>query len=624
MDTPVVSIFKYRSDSYPSKWWVFLVCILIVLTVILHQGVGVPDIGLFTPIYWVKHDGEFNLDPLTSVFYPRSYPLFFRPLADFFDIPIWHLVFGVCVKALIVVLYFYLARILTGSIFASLLAVAILFGIAVFHVGEYDILNLKLPVGFASFEFRESFYMSFRQVSAAFGLLGAILFIKKKYVLSSVALGVGANFHSLNCLNFFANFFLVLLVYSLIGKNRLKYVWSLLRFSTPFILILVPYLIFVGGMFPDVEPMNYPEFAKIMMLNEPDDFSFTWVAAYFRVIFFISFVLTITAGLIHLVFLSNKPLRVTCVKSIFEKKDMVISLLLAPWIIFIVGIIWENLLAQYLPAFINDFFTQLSLRRITSFAAIFYIIVLSAFLSNVVSSFVKLGVFEIWGSQSIGRGNEYLTRYGFRSLDTLLALSFSVFLLIYVAFIENANIGTFKRFLSSSHFTPEYFTPLSKGSHTFYMLSRDYVYYPLDPSLSGDSIPFEPFKEVCIWIKNNTPSHAGFFHPTYIKVFRLLSERQGFVSEKVDGNMAIYNRKFAKIFLERFSDINDGLTYNDFPLGEELYPFLRKKYLSLTKVKLDKLRAKYPGYDYFLTEKSHSLDYPLLFENEFFRLYNIK
>ena len=184
MNTPVISIFKYRSDPCPSKWWIFLICILIALTVILHQGVGVPDIGLFGPIYWVKHDGEFNLDPLASVVFPRSYPLFFRPLVDFFDIPVWHLVWGICTKAIIVALYFYLARILTGSIFASLLAVAILFGIAVFHVGEYDMLNLKLPIGFASFEFREPLYMSFRQISAAFGLLGAIFFIKKKYVFN--------------------------------------------------------------------------------------------------------------------------------------------------------------------------------------------------------------------------------------------------------------------------------------------------------------------------------------------------------------------------------------------------------------------------------------------------------
>ena len=107
-------------------------------------------------------------------------------------------------------------------------------------------------------------------------------------------------------------------------------------------------------------------------------------------------------------------------------------------------------------------------------------------------------------------------------------------------------------------------------------------------------------------------------------MFRLLSERQGFVSEKVDGNMASYNRKFAKLFLERFSDINDGLIYDELPPGEELYSALRKRYLSLTEVKLNKLREKYPGYDYFLTEAGHDLNYPLVFKNHFFRLYYIR
>lgn len=136
MNTPNISIFKYRSGPCPSQWWLFLICILTVLGVILNQGVGVSDIGMFTSTYWVKHAGEFNLDPLVSVFFPKSYPLLFRPLVDFYDIPIWHLLWGICIKSLLVVLYFYLSRLLTGSIFASLLAVAILFGVAVFHVGE--------------------------------------------------------------------------------------------------------------------------------------------------------------------------------------------------------------------------------------------------------------------------------------------------------------------------------------------------------------------------------------------------------------------------------------------------------------------------------------------------------
>ena len=116
-------------------------------------------------------------------------------------------------------------------------------------------------------------------------------------------------------------------------------------------------------------------------------------------------------------------------------------------------------------------------------------------------------------------------------------------------------------------------------------------------------------------------------HPTYMKRVRVYCKRQAFLSEKEDGNFCLVNRKFATVYLKRFSDIHGGLTYDDLPgivfEGGEAYAMLRKRYLSLSESDIDQLKKKYLGYDYFLTETSHYLDYPVLFENEFFRLYHI-
>jgi len=181
--------------------------------------------------------------------------------------------------------------------------------------------------------------------------------------------------------------------------------------------------------------------------------------------------------------------------------------------------------------------------------------------------------------------------------------------------LGSKNFEMFKKYMNYDHMSPEFFVP-----------DLPYVYGSDSLPLS-EKIPYPPFKEICQWIKKNVPIQAAFFHPTYVKEFRLLSERQGFVAEKVDGSMALYSRKFARIYLERFADIHKGLTYDDLPgiafEGGEPYAVMRERYLSLSEVDIERLKQKYPEYNYFLTETSHSLEYPVLIENKYFRLYDI-
>jgi hypothetical protein len=614
------SIFRYRSDSYPSKGWLLLIIILTIASVTIFLGIGIPDIGLFTPIYAIKHYGEFNLDPLSGVLFPISYPPFFHPLVDYYYIPQWHLFWGLTVKTLLIILYFYLSRFLTGSTFASLLAVSILFGVAVFHVGDYDMLNLKLPLGFASLEFRETLYMSFRQTSAIFGLLATIFFLKKRYIASAIILGIGAYYHPLNSINFFGNFTMALMIYSIIGKNKLDYFWSMMKLLIPFILIMVPYLIMMKDIFPDIKPMSYLAFADMALKNEPDDFSVLWFVNYFKVIFFLSFILAVLCGLIHLIFLSKKPIVCSNLRETWKQKELVFPLLFMPWVILSLGLIWEAFLIPYLPEFVNDFMTQLSLRRITSISSIIYIIIFSALFANILFALARAIYIEIFGVQNINFIKSFLIRFRLNSIDAAFSLIFSIFLFTYVIFLGNVNIGTFKHFWNPNQVSPDYLVYSISNSKN--KIEKSFSYYSSDSNLP--SIPYKSFEDACLWIKNNTPAQAAFFHPTYIKTFRMLSERQGFLAEKVDGNMALYNRKFATIFVKRFSDIHKGLTYDELAIKRKnIYEVLRERYLSLSEMNIEKLKTIYPGYNYFLTESNHALNYPILFENQFLRLYKI-
>jgi len=587
------------------------------MAVILHQGIGLIDIGLFGPINAIKHADEFVVDPLSGVVLPSSYPPFFKPFVNVYDVPIWHLVWGVCVKFLLVILYFFLARIVTGSSLAGLIAVAMLYGVADFHVGQFNILNLRLPIGFATFEIREPLYMSFRQTALIFGLLGSILFFKKRYVASAVILGAGAYVHPLNCLMFFLCFATTLLFYSLLGKEKHQFFRAMIKFSITFVLILGPYVWSSSNMFPDIEPMSYPSFANFMMRNEPDDFSVLYFVGFFKVLFFLGFMVMIISGCLHLLFLARKPLALTGLREVIGQKDLILPLLVVPWIILLCGMAWEAYLVPYMPGFVNDFVGHLFLRRVTSISAIFCILILAAFFANIIFALVALGSVEILGADGINRIKERLVWLRLRSVDAALALALSVFLFAYVVLVENKNIGTFKKYWVSGHVSPEFFVP-----------AQDYIYkYTSSPDRRADMIPFAAFKEICLWVKNNTPLEAAFFQPSYIKEFRLLSERQGFVAEKVDGSMGLYSRKFAAIYLERFSDIHSGLTYDDLPgtvsEGGEAYAVMRERYLSLSEADIEQLKKKYLGYNYLLTETSHSLNYRAIYENKYFRLYDI-
>jgi hypothetical protein len=613
---PFISIFEHRKYALPSKLWLLTLLVLAGTAVILHQGVGVLHIGLFAPIIAIQHANDFLVDPLNSVVFPSTYPPFFRPFVDFYDIPALHLTWGICTKALLVSIYFFLSRMITGSSLAGLFAVAMFFGVADFHAGEFNILNLRIPVGFATFELRDPSYMSFRQTALIFGLLSTVLFLKERYIWSAVILGLGAYIHALNCLMFFLCFAVTLLFFSLTGSEKARSFRRMVGFIISFTLVLAPYLLSLSSMFPNLEPMSYPDFYNFMMKNEPDDFSVIYFVQFFKFLFFVGFLLAIFSGLLQVLFLSKKPISPNRLMTVFEQKNKIISLLLIPWLILIFAMVWEIAFVPHMPGFLNDFVNNLSLRRVTSISAIFYTIVLASFVANIVMTLTKLSLVEIVDAKGIDCVKRVLTKFKIYSLDTALALMLSILLLANVALLQNSNIGTFEKFLSTDHVSPDMFVP-----------DPVYVYGAPGSNPQESLIPFLPFKEICLWIKKNTPIRSAFFQPTYIKEFRLLSGRQGFVAEKVDGSMAMYSRKFAVIYLQRFSDIHGGLSYDELSgtvLGRrEDYTILRQRYLSLTEVDIERLRFSYPGYDYFLTEASHFLNYPILFENKFFRLYDV-
>jgi hypothetical protein len=200
------------------------------------------------------------------------------------------------------------------------------------------------------------------------------------------------------------------------------------------------------------------------------------------------------------------------------------------------------------------------------------------------------------------------------SKDKVASITLVFMVLVYALCFKNQHIATFEKYWNFEHV-----------SYDFFLDSREPVYVPTRMNMREKVLPLPALLEVCEWVQKNTLKDAAIFGPSYFPRVRVYCKRQGFLTEREDGGFAVLNRKFATLYYQRFYDLHKGLTYYDLLEfnGLEVYDVLRERYLSLVESDIESLKKKYPGYDYFLTETSHFLDYPLLFENEFFRFYDI-
>ena len=224
---------------------------------------------------------------------------------------------------------------------------------------------------------------------------------------------------------------------------------------------------------------------------------------------------------------------------------------------------------------------------------------------------------EIFGDKLLASMKCFLKKIGIISVDSAFAVGLSIAILFFVILIKNKNMKTFTDYWEFEPVGYEQLLTRTAGQQYWHDFSLK----------KGGFIAVSSFVSVCNWIKNNTSASTAFFNPPYIRPFRTCSKRQGFLEEKMDGNVAIADRKFATIYYERLADISRGFTYYDLQQGysdlKDLFPTLRQRYLSLDENYVEFLKEKYPEYRYFLTEASHGLPYPIAFKNAHFILYDL-
>ena len=80
----------------------------------------------------------------------------------------------------------------------------------------------------------------------------------------------------------------------------------------------------------------------------------------------------------------------------------------------------------------------------------------------------------------------------------------------------------------------------------------------------------------------------------------------------------------ASILSQRLKDLID-VDHKELHL--DITPYmdsdLRRRYLDIDNNKIEHLSSKYPKYKYFITENTHDLSYPKLYEDDFYVIYKI-
>ena len=265
--------------------------------------------------------------------------------------------------------------------------------------------------------------------------------------------------------------------------------------------------------------------------------------------------------------------------------------------------IYEKFFFHFFPDTLNDFIMPLQPRRMWH---VMPILCLPVLVKTLLEFFLnKLSGFSFHGKK--------LNRFN------------SIVLLVSILFILSLesfkyNMPKLKKLFDFKPKSPEFFYKLSDSSPYFF--GRDKRVLNLDENEKS----IDDLYDIYSFIKKYTSMNSAFIHPPYISEFRYLANRQGFVGEKNDGNYAGLNRKFAARYYKMLFLLTE-IEYNKLkkPMfqGGENYKLLRENFLNLTEDDIESIKNQFYGYDYFFTEKSHFLKYPVIYENDNFIIYNI-
>ena len=405
----------------------------------------------------------------------------------------------------------------------------------------------------------------YRTAAIPFALLGLVFFFERKNnAFSILMISIAALMHPLWAFYSLIPIW-VDLTWRFVSKYRAHFIFFAILCTLPFIAIVLSLYFFL-----DTPIVMDPTWKDIVMRRLPFAFLSRWdIQGWGNILFFAVLFLS---SLFHLSRFS-------------QKQAIFFPLLITTFLAFIVPLIGE--------IFSITALIQIQFARILILPLLISIILFSSFC---------LRIFSL-----------------FRSIPTLVLLALGIFavefpnpylatLFVFVLCISffPPGLRLIKNIYSHISSQPIRFT-LFHLILTILIFHVAAIYFGIrrDPDPHFVIFPDvqNPWIDVQLWAKKNTPTNALFLYNPFLSGWRMFSER-GSVVEYKDGAPSIFSQSFAREWKRRIEKTKNAQYF--------------------TEQELEKLREEIP-FDYFVQSKEMPLlSLPLVYENVRFRIYALK
>ena len=544
-----------------------VIAILVVLDG-MYAGIGVFHEVNLLYAYLAQNPDALTNDYVCS--HLRGFlPWTFKYWGAWFNIPLFHLYFGLLIKFALFYSYYTLVR---RSLKDENIA----------------LLSLVLMLAFCKFgwhEFRGPIYLSNRQIALFLSLVGLIFYFSDSYPVAGLFLGLGAQFQSLNTLHLTFVCFLALLFRRLFQRGEPTIVWRDV-FLFPAIFLILLGLGLSGqerGIEVEGELVDAITWWKNSYLIEADD---TSVLHFLRL-----------ERLWHAVGLLVLATGIYGYFSTRNSSKLNPNWILIPWcswLIIAIAMAMENFI-DYLPAPLVEVFVPIQVRRQLSLHSFFVMPVFACAIWEVMLTIGKK-IHPQWTQRVLGK--KWVV-WGAVILVCILKVGW-----------ERDPLRFIDRVASLHTSSPQ-----------------DTRFFEKSPGIlrSGDEMGLsrDSYYEVLDWIRAHTDEKDSFFTPPYLLKFRVYSRRASFFTEYL-GGLSLFSQSLATLHYRRVKDLFNGENDADSLLRRinDVYA-LRELYLQIPTERFVWLKEKYPDIDYVLTEKKHPLKFDKVYENNQFVIYKI-
>jgi hypothetical protein len=452
-------------------------------------------------------------------------------------------------------------------------------------------------------------YFTVRQIFGFIYVLTLFFLLKKNYLMVSLLIILN-NFTHPNSNIFLIGIFSIYFLYLYIIDNKN------LKILIFFLISNLIYLLYIFLKIKNFDTnLNYDQSLYYLNLirDEADDFSFLWTLAY-RLEYIL---LIISLSFINLFIYLKK-----------NKFNFLVYLSICPILIFFFGSMVEytNLYTKFY--FIDSLIINLQPAwKIIGYSFFPQLIILGFNLKILIRNkeiFFKIGtvyfsaltiiIFIIIGVQK--NFNE-LKEYYYYSFTTKSENNYEDWL---------KNHSTYNEYNFTPYLTRKYnYQNYEFIENNIFSLKKIFSKNLKQPVLE-ELVTFEDNYEFIKDIKKTIPQNNGLIVPPYLLNARgIFKDYAIYFVEHPDGNFAMGNFKFFKIIHDRMLKLfNTG--YSKFPNKQTNlnYSFIRSKYLQLNEKEILTIKNEDNGYNYFITEKNHILDFPIILINKNYVVYKIK